>query len=284
VLRYQGDLDGALKAIREAHTIVDQGSYRNPTIRMIDRYGVFLREGLILGEDGGINLNRPAEAVDVLQKAVDSIEEFARKDPRDALSRGRVGTSTRELGNILRWRDPRRALAVYDLGIQRLGEIRNNLKAHRDRAVTLANSSYALRRLHRNAEARERIAAAIAILRETKDYSAERVRLESEVYSVQSALRDDLAETGSPKEGLPVYEDLHRESWPLMRTHSPTCATRQGSREYTRALLRSIAEPENALLLKAWIPAVWSCGALGTKNFRTTNSCSVGYQYVSVDG
>ena len=209
-LRYQGDLEGALQAIRQALKVTDEAVYRNATSRMLDQYGVVLREGLILGEDGGINLNRPEEAIAAFQSAIDVTEAIASKDSNDAVSRGRVGTSTRELGNILRWRDPRRALAAYDLGIRRLGEIPNNLKARRDRALNLAASSYALRRLHRNAEARQRIADAIAVLKETKDYSAERVGLESEVYSVQSALADQMAETGDVRGAIAVYEDLLR--------------------------------------------------------------------------
>jgi DnaB-like helicase C terminal domain len=58
-----------------------------------------------------------------------------------------VGTAARDLGNILRDRDPRRAIAVYDLGLKRQAEIRNNLKARRDEAVLLADSSYPLRAL-----------------------------------------------------------------------------------------------------------------------------------------
>jgi hypothetical protein len=56
------------------------------------------------------------------------------------------------------------------MGIYRLGEIQNNLKNRRDRAVLMASSSYALRRLRRGPEAKERIEAALTILKETKDY------------------------------------------------------------------------------------------------------------------
>ena len=207
-LRYQGDLDGALAAIVAARNATQQAAYPDPATRMIDLYGVMLRQGLILGEDGNINLNRPREAIDILQSAVDLTEEYARKDPNDSLTRARVGTSTRELGNILRHTDPRRALAVYDLGIRRLSETHQNLKASRGRAVLLAASSYPLRKLHRNGEAAQRIAAAIRILTETKDYPAARISLESEAYTVISAMADDAAARGDVSRAIQLYEDL----------------------------------------------------------------------------
>jgi hypothetical protein len=68
-------------------------------------------------------------------------EAGARRDPKDYTSRTRVATSGRELGDILRWRDAGEALAVYDVAIGRLDEITDNVKARRDKALVLANSS-----------------------------------------------------------------------------------------------------------------------------------------------
>src|ERR1700687_5846264 len=104
------------------------------------------------------------------QQALDMTQEAIRQDSHDSAIRARVGTISRELGKILRGRDPRRALAVYDVGIQRLGETPKNLRASSDRAALLAQSSYPLRRLYRLSEAKARIGAAFAILKEIKDY------------------------------------------------------------------------------------------------------------------
>lgn len=207
-LRFQGDLEAALQTIREARRIAEETVYPDETVRMIDKYGVLLREGLILGEDGGVNLDRPAEAIAAFQGALDITEEAARKNPNDQTSRGRVATSARELGNILRHRDPGRALSVYDLASRRLGEIKNNRKARRDQALVLASSSYALRRLHRTSEARQRIDAAFAILKETKDYPAERITLDSEAHSAVRALADYQAEEGQTQRAIETYEQL----------------------------------------------------------------------------
>ena len=207
-LRYQGDLEGALQAIQEARKIAEATAYPNEIIRMHDLYGVFLREGFILGEDGAANLDRPAEAIEAFQKAFDIAEAAARKDPIDSSSRKRVGNSGNPLGNILRHRDPGRALAVFDLAIHRLREVRNQLVARRDLATVLANSSYPLRSLHRPEEAKQRIDEALTILKDTKDLPAERFRLDSEVRIVLCAQADYEADVREPQRAIEMYEQI----------------------------------------------------------------------------
>jgi tetratricopeptide (TPR) repeat protein len=207
-LRYQGDLDAALSTIREARSVSDQAAYSSPIKRLFTRYAIMLREGRILGEEGAVNLGRPADAIVILQEALDLTEEAARNDPRDSSIRSRVATSARELGDILRDRDPKRALAVYNLGIQRLTEMGPSLKARRDHAQLLANSSYSLRRLHRVSEAKARIETAFAILRSTKDFPADRIRLGSYDFAIVRALADHQADTGDLQAALRTYANL----------------------------------------------------------------------------
>jgi tetratricopeptide (TPR) repeat protein len=207
--RYQGDLEGALRAIREARSMSTQiAASTNETQRMVDLYPLLLREAFILGEDRGISLERPEEAAALLRQAFDLHEAGARRDPDDTTSRVRVGTSGRELGDILRWRDPAAALAVYDVAIARLGEVRNNVGARRDRALVLANSSYALRRLARPAHGRRRVDEALAILQETGDSPADRVSLDSPLCSVLQARADQDAAEGTIADAVRQYTDL----------------------------------------------------------------------------
>jgi len=131
-----------------------------------------------------------------------------RRDPDDTTSRVRVGTTGRELGDILRWRDPAAALAVYDVAIARLGEVRNNVGARRDRALVLASSSYALRRLARQADGRRRVDEALAILQDTRDYPVDRVSLDSPLYSVLQARADQDAAEGRLAGAVQQYTDL----------------------------------------------------------------------------
>jgi tetratricopeptide (TPR) repeat protein len=186
----------------------ERAAYASETARVFGWYGPLLREGLILGERDAVSLGRPAEAAAVLRRALDLNEELARKDPADSVSRGRVGTSARELGDILRDRDPRRALDVYELGIRREGQVPASMAALRERAELLAKSSYPLRRLHRASEAEARIDAALAILREIKDYPAARIQLGGPVYSVVRAEADHLSDSGKPGPALEIYREL----------------------------------------------------------------------------
>lgn len=207
-LRFQGNLEGALRTIQEARRISETVVYPDETARMIAMYPILLRQGLILGEDGGISLDRPMEAAEPLQKAVEITEDAARKSPGDYASRDRLATSARQLANTLRHRDPQQALSLYDLVIRRLGEVRNNLRARRELALVLADSSYALCSLHRYPEAKQRIDSAFTILKETKDYPAERILLESETFAALIALADYDLSQNEPQRAIDIYEEL----------------------------------------------------------------------------
>jgi serine/threonine protein kinase len=207
-LRYQGDLETAFITVRHARQIAEKATYPSETARFFSQYYVDLREGRILGEADAVNLDRPAEAIEVLQKALDMTEEAARKDAHDSASRSLLATVARELGKILRDRDPQRALTVFDLGIERLGETGNGMQARRERAVLLAHSSYSLRHLHRPAEAKTRIEDAFAILGATGNYPTDRIRLASHAYYATCALADYEAEVGDQHRAQGIYEQL----------------------------------------------------------------------------
>ena len=206
--RLKGDLEGALEAIQEARQYTKRVTYPDDTARMLDLYGIVLREGFILGEDRAISLNRPDDAAAAFREAFTLTDEAAKRDPNDSTSRSRVGTSGRELGDVLRWRQPLEALVVYDVGLSRLREVRNNIRAQRDTALILANSSYALRLLKRNGESEGRLSDALEILTATKDYPAEHIALDSPVYAVLLAGADHHADTGDRARALREYEML----------------------------------------------------------------------------
>lgn len=207
--RYQGDLDAALQAIQEARNIAEQIVYPDETSRMLGMYGILFREGLILGEDGAVSLGRTTEAIEALQKALDITEGAAAKSPSDYASRSRVGNCGVHLAGILNHVDPKRALTVYDVVILRLGEGPKNVSARRDLASALADSSYALRRQHRAPEAKQRIDAAFAILKDTKDYPAEQIPFDRlGIYHTVLASADWEAENGSLNHAVEIYEDL----------------------------------------------------------------------------
>ena len=207
--RFAGDLNGALEAIRGSRAIAEKLAHAENAESMLQLGAALWREGLILGELNTISFNRPREAEPLLQRALEIAETLARKDPDDYTSRSYVSMAGRELGDILRESDPARALAVYDHARRRVGEIKANAQSRHDEVWLLTGSAYALRRLGRTAEARQRIDAAMAILRDLKDYPAASVILGDESDAALRALGDHYAETGDTAAAIRTYEELH---------------------------------------------------------------------------
>jgi serine/threonine-protein kinase len=211
LLRITGDLEGALGAIREARANLDKVRFPSERERRSAWCRVLGREGKILGATSGLSLNRTEEAIGVLQRAFDLLEEWTQNEPEDAWSRILFGSLGREFGDVWRLRDPRRALAVYDHALRRLREVENYPEARRGEVEILAGSSHALRALNRVNQARERIDAAFGLLREIGDYPAGRITPFSAAYEALRASGDHLSETGQPRQALKVYEDLLAE-------------------------------------------------------------------------
>jgi tetratricopeptide (TPR) repeat protein/tRNA A-37 threonylcarbamoyl transferase component Bud32 len=207
-LRSQGRLEEALETLREARQIAEGPLPADPVQRALNLYGILLREARTLGQDGGISLGRTEEAIRVYRKAVDLMEEQSSKDPRDQNARDRLALCSRELAGLLEERDPQQSLAIFDLGIRRLREVKNNAAARRSEANALAESSYPLRRLHRLPESRQRIEAAFALLRDAKEYPVEQIRPESEVVVVLRAQADYESRVGDPHRAVEIYEQL----------------------------------------------------------------------------
>lgn len=207
-LRYRGDLDAALQAIREARKAAENATYPNETFQVLNEYGILLREGLLLGENGGVNLGKPAEAIEPLQKAFEMTQQMARRDPHDATSRDRTATSGNALGNILRRQNPRRALAVYDSALRDVREAHQSRTTMRLEALLLADSSYALCSLHRTLEAKRRIAAAFVMLKLAKDILTSRIQIDSEAYVVLRSQADFEAATGELQQSVESCEGL----------------------------------------------------------------------------
>ncbi|HEV1287914.1 MAG TPA: hypothetical protein VNU44_21500, partial [Bryobacteraceae bacterium] len=103
-LMYLGDFQGALDAIHESRTQLEK-------LRQVDPYPRYIalilsqtrcREGLILGEDGGVNLNHPLEAAVPLQEAFEAVKKFAQNDANDYEARSATAIAGNYLGDVLR--------------------------------------------------------------------------------------------------------------------------------------------------------------------------------------
>jgi serine/threonine-protein kinase len=199
--RLSGDLEGALETIRASQSALDRSSDSGNFGTRMNLHGVLTREGVILGQDGNVNLERPSEAIVVLAEAVGIAEELARTDPHDASSRIRLADSSLELARILAHTDPQRALAVYEKALSRIGEVQNNTLTRRQEATLRAGAAYPLRQLHRIAEAQQSIEIAFRLLQQTKDYPADRIAPGSEADAVLRAWGAQLADMGVPGAG-----------------------------------------------------------------------------------
>jgi serine/threonine-protein kinase len=207
-LRLSGDLEGALRAITESVTTLERATALSEAARLSGFINVLSRQGVILGEDGGVNAGRPDEAIAVLQRTIALAEKWAAADPSETSSRIRLASAARELGNILRHRNPAAALLVYDHARRRIGEIKGNAVALRREAEVLAGSAYAARHLNRKADAHERIETALRLLRETKSYPADQISPGATADVVLRAQADHLADTGELPRAVQVYEEL----------------------------------------------------------------------------
>jgi tetratricopeptide (TPR) repeat protein len=209
-LRQAGDLEGALSSITEARALGEKAQFANEIMRASALYAILWRQGLILGEDESVSLNRPTDAVEPLQKAFDLVDQVAAKDPNDVSFRDRVGTAGQQLGDVLRHIDPARALAIYDRTLERLREIKQGNHARRQEARVLAHSSYPLRDLHRTADAKQRIDAAFDLLRNLGDDESSRGIIGGEWDNAMRAKADYEAATGHPEQARATLLDLEK--------------------------------------------------------------------------
>ena len=263
-----GDFQGALEALGEARNLITRmrelDTHFDERYYRMNLYQLHWREGLMLGEDGAVNLNRLPEAEDAFRQAFEIVEEFA-KPPNnlDLQIRFFVASAGRQFGNALRRRDPRRALEIYDHSLMRIREVddvNHDLAARREEAFLLASSSYAARRIHRENDARERIDAAFQLLNETKDYPAESIRPGQEADATVRALADHYAETGQPGKAVEAYQELRRQ---IMSSnpdpeHNLLNATRISQLDVTlAALLRRVSRSDDAAALDFARLAIW---------------------------
>ena len=206
VRRYQGDLDGALDAIREAVRLENHGP--GAAVAPALNYAMALTwEGWILGEPGAISLGRTAEAAIVLDRAFAIIDRFVHEDSKNESSRSRLFLAGAPLGAVLRQTDPARALAVYDHTLRDMDDVHSTFLELRSVQV-LAGASRALRHLGRPAEARLRLDRALAILKSHNLYPAPTIEVGAEAEAALSALADLEADTGDLPGAIGRFEDL----------------------------------------------------------------------------
>jgi serine/threonine protein kinase len=257
-----GDLDGALKTTLgaiELQEVEAAGGHASLRINLANGYNV---EGMILGRaDAEPSLGRSSEALSDFQKASDIAEDLARKDPLDYLGRNAVAVFGLEVGNTLRRTDPRKALTVYDHALARIREANISTSTRRDEAELLAGSSYSVRWLGREKEARRRIDKALELLSQARRYPSDKVEPMSDAYDVLRAQADDLAETGQTVKAIEAYQQLLDKlmAWrPDVQNdlRDATCISRTWTA--LAGLLRRAGRNDEAVRLEAQRTELWN--------------------------
>jgi tetratricopeptide (TPR) repeat protein len=259
-----GDLDSALKTTLEGIELEKaeaEAAAGHASLRMNLANG-FELEGMILGrEDAEPSLGRSREALANFQKALDIAEDLSKKDSLDYLGRNSVAVFGFEVGNTLRHSDPRKALSVYDYALSRIREVKNNVNTRRNEAELLAASSYTVRWLGGETEAKQRIAHAFELLNQAGRYPVEKIEPMNDVYDGLRAQADDYAETFQTAKAVEAYRQLLDKlmAWnpdPQNDLRDAACL----SRTWTALadLLRHRGREEEALQLEAQREKLWN--------------------------
>ncbi|MGB7435618.1 MAG: protein kinase [Candidatus Acidiferrum sp.] len=257
-----GDLDGALKTTQEAIELEKaeaSGGHASLRINLANGYDL---EGMILGRaDAEPSLGRTREAVADFKKALDIAEDLTNKDSADYLGRHSVAVFGLETGNLLRHKDPKSAVVVYDHSLAHIREAQPNASTQRDEAELLAGSSYALRWIGREDDAKQRVVRALELLHAAQRYPTDKVEPMSDTYDALRAQADDYAETGQTAAAIEAYRQLLDKivAWgpdPQNDLRDATCI----SRTWTALayLLRRAGQPEQAGRLEAQRTDLWN--------------------------
>jgi tetratricopeptide (TPR) repeat protein len=205
--RAKGELDDALRAVRESVRLLEPEKGETRTGRLYPYGLALIREGQILGEDESISLNRPQGAAGYIERALKIGVDLAR-DPNDFQSQFRVFTAEIKLAGILRHNEPGRASELCDDALQRLSMLTANAGTPRHEILTMAACVDPLLRLGRRAEARKRLDGALDRLSRVKQYPASQIDLGSPADSTLRAAAEYEAVEGGPRRGAARYDEL----------------------------------------------------------------------------
>jgi serine/threonine protein kinase/tetratricopeptide (TPR) repeat protein len=263
IARWQtGDLDGASQTAQQAVQLEETQAASGHASLRINLADALYNEAMVLGkQDAEPSLGRSRDALAVLQRGLDIGEELAKMDPIDYLSRRSVATIGLEIGNILRHCEPQKALAVYDRSLARIREAKTNVSTQLAAADLLAGSSYPLRWIGREKEAKQRIDEAFQLLRDAHQYPADAVEPMSQPDHVIRAAADDYSETGQTDKAIAAYRELLDKlmAWkpdPQNDLRDATCI----SRTWTALadLLRRTGRTEEAGRLEVQRTELWN--------------------------
>ncbi|MGO9260650.1 MAG: protein kinase domain-containing protein [Bryobacteraceae bacterium] len=208
VFQRQGNLEEALSAIQDSVALLGPGGKTVGHGQMTNLSQALVYQGKILGDESGVSLGRPEEAVKALERSWRLADGFVHQDSNDHTDRGTLAMAGIPLAGTLRGVDEARSLAVYDHTLSHLADIKDDVHLQTYVVRLLAGSSYPLRRLGRPAEARQRLDDAFQRLRVLNYYPVDKVDPGGEAAEALQALADHEADTGNIPHALRLYQEL----------------------------------------------------------------------------
>jgi tetratricopeptide (TPR) repeat protein len=206
--RARGELDQALAAIQESVRVLEPEKGESRVGRLLPYTLALIREGQVLGEAGAISMERPAEAIACLERALKIARELGQRDPSDFASQNRIFAAETRIAAIIRDTRPAAALSMYDDGLRRLEAATANAGTLENEVRTLAAMSGVLLRLDRPSEARQRIDAAFDRLKQANQYPAERIEPGSPAADTLAAEAEYMAKSGHVTAAAARYREL----------------------------------------------------------------------------
>ena len=258
--RDRGAIDDALKDIRDAAAILEPAPGALVQQQWLTFSLALEDEGLILANDRDASLGRPAEAIVSFRRAFQIADDIAHKDPNDAQSRGALAAKGRFLANLVRQSNAQEALDVYDHVRGHMAEVQNNPRFRRFEIQALAESTYALRRLGRTGEARQRLETALTGLRTLGLYPADQIVLGSDAELTLLASADLEADAGNPAVAAEMARSLLDRvlaSQPSPEAHLPDASRLSRVYHAVAQLERRAGEMERASELDARRLRLW---------------------------
>jgi tetratricopeptide (TPR) repeat protein/predicted Ser/Thr protein kinase len=207
MLRTQGDLDGALAIGRQDTTLLETVASAVPNDFRLKTNLLVAYENiaLIYGEaDRIISLGLYQKAIPYYRRAIEIGHGSLAADPKESQNRYNLGICYWKLGNTLMTIDQRQALDAYDQALSTMRAMPLKM-ANRDLpiAIILAESTFPLRQLHRETEARARLAEAKLISEAYKNNAPRSPGMPPEAISRAEA--DWALAAGHPDQAIAIH-------------------------------------------------------------------------------
>ncbi len=208
-LRYEGDLESAVKNFEEALRIIEQ--FPEDAHTLIERSAALYYLGVTLGEVEGLSLEQSEPAIKALTESLAICRRLIAADAKDMDSRVDLAQAATKVGRILAQREPARALALFDEGIRVLLEMPAGQKSRDDYLIRLwCDSTSALNALNRQAESHRRIDLAISALRSAQRYPFAETTPTSEEDALLRAQAETEESAGRLSRAIAIREETVR--------------------------------------------------------------------------